>query len=361
MSGIFGALNLNDNDRSFVNVIGQRLVFDAVQDVLTRFNEDLRQAYSIFVEETTEDFKRRYLLPGGGYLQRRGGSAQSAAVKGAGKWDIALPLEDFGAQVAENDIAIAYMNMQQLNRHLDTVTMQSINTMRREILKAVFNNTVFSFNDPINGTLAVQPLANGDSVTFPPKIGNDSEATENHYFGLNYVSASISDTNNPYITIRDHLEEHFGAATGYENIVVFINNAETAKTQALAAFDEVPDRFLIPSINRDVPTGLPVNLPGRVLGRCSGVWVVEWRFVPAGYMFGTYVEDGVPKPLIQRVDPADTGLPTGLTLVGSENDTPFIDAHYRHRYGFGAGNRLNGVCAQLVASTSYTIPTALTR
>ena len=45
----------------------------------------------------------------------------------------------------------------------------------------------------------------------------------------------------------------------------------------------------------------------RVIGRVNGVWVVEWRFVPANYILAIHLD--APKPLMQRVDPADTLSP----------------------------------------------------
>lgn len=359
MSAIFGVLGLSDTDRSFVNTLGQRVVYDAVQEVLNRHNEDLRAAYSVFVEQTTSDFKWRYKLPGSGYLQRRGGSAQSAAVKAFGSWDVAFPLEDFGAQLADNDIALAYMNLQELNRHLDTITIQDINTIRREILVAMFNNANFTFNDPINGDLTVVPLANGDIVTYPPVIGSDSEATENHYLESGYAASAISDANNPFITIKNELEEHFGTPANGSNIVVFLNNAQTAKVEALTDFTEVTDRFVVPGDTTQTLTGLPANLPGKVLGRVDGTWAVEWRFMPANYMTGLHVEAA--RPLTQRIDPADTGLGTGLQLVARESEHPMDQAHYRHRFGLGMGNRLNGVVFELGTGGTYTIPTGYSR
>ncbi len=359
MSGIFGALGLQDTDRSFVNVIGQRVVYDAVQQVLSQHNADLAAAYGVFVERETEDFKFRYKLPGGGYLQRRGANARPASVKAYGSWDVAFPLEDFGADLADNDVALAYMSMQELNRHLDTIIAQDINTVRREILKAMFNNTNLTFEDPINGSLTCVPLANADAVVYPPVIGSDTEATDDHYLESGYAAASISDTNNPFKTIRDELEEHFGAATGGENLFTFINNAQVTAVESLTDFDPVNDRFTAPGTNTDQLFGLPAGMPGRIVGRCNGVWVIEWRWIPANYMLGGHLD--APKPLIMRLDPANTGLARGLNLVGRDEEKPLESSFYRHRFGLGVGNRLNGVAFELGTGGSYTIPTAYAR
>lgn len=355
MSGIFGILGLSDNDRSYVNTIGQSLVFTATQTLLQQYNADLNAAMSIFLDSTTTGFKERYKLPGGGRLQRRGGLAQSAAVKAYGSWDVAFPLEDFGAQLADSDIAMAYMTMPEYNRHVETVMIQDMNTVRFEMLKALFNSTAATFVDPINGSLTIERLANGDSVVYPPVLGSETEATDNHYLESNYAATAISDTNNPYITIREELEEHFGTSTGGDNIVVFINNAETPETEDLSDFDAVPDNYVRVGSNTDVPQGLP-TVPGKVIGRTNGVWVVEWRWMPANYMFGIHLD--APKPLKMRVDPADTGLGTGLQLVARDQQYPIESAHYRHRFGFGCANRLNGVVMELGTGGSYSVPAA---
>lgn len=353
MSGIFGALGISDTERAFVNVIGQRVVYDAIQTLLNQYNTDLRGAMAVFVEQETEDFKERYKLPGGGRLQRRGGSAQSGAVKAYGGYDVAYPLEDFGAQLAADDIRMAYMTVQDLDRHLNTIFIQDTNTVRFELLKAILNNTQRTFVDELHGSLSIEPLANGDTVTYPPVLGSETEATDTHYLESNYAATAISDANNPYITVRDELEEHFGAEQGGSNIVAFINNAEVPETEDLTDFDPVNDRFTRPGDNQATLFGLPA-LPGRVVGRTNGVWVVEWRWIPASYLWAIHLD--APRPLKMRVDPADTGIARGLTLVARDEVYPLEASHYRHRFGVGCGNRLNGVVLEFGTGGTYSIP-----
>lgn len=353
MSGIFGALGINDTDRVYLQTLGQQVVYDAVQQTLEQYNADLDAAMMLFIEETTSDHKRRYKLPGGGRLQRLGGQAQAGAVKATGQWDVAFPLEGFGAQLAANRVDFAYMSANDLDRHLDTIFAQDTNTVLYEIFKALFNATAGTFIDTLWGTLTIERLANGDAVVYPPVLGSESEATDNHYLESGYAASAISDTNNPYVTIRDELEEHFGTPTGGSNILTFINNAQVAKTEALTDFDPINDRFTTPGANTDQLFGVP-NVPGRVVGRTNGVWVVEWRRVPANYMLATHLD--APKPLIQRIDPADTGLGQGLLLVAESDTHPFSASHYEHRFGIGAGNRLNGVVMELGTGGTYTVP-----
>ena len=357
MSGIYGILNINDSDRVYLSTIGQSVVYDAVNEILTRHNTELESALGVFVDEVTDDHKRRFKLPGGGRLQRVGNQSTAAVTKATGAWDVAFRLEEFAAGWGSDRVDFAYMTVQDLDRHLKTITAQNINTVRFELLKALLNNAQDTFIDPLWGSLSIEPLANGDSVVFPPVLGSESEATEDHYLESGYAAASISDTNDPVVTIVDELEQHFGAATGGSNIVIFANNAQRAKLGGLTDFDPVVDRFINPGTQTATPDGLPGNVPGRVLGRHNaGAWLVEWRWIPANYLVAIHLD--APAPLVKRKDPGYTGLPDGLALVKESDMYPFTQSHYSHRFGFGAGNRLNGVVLELGTGGTYTVPTA---
>lgn len=355
MANIYGLLGLADGQRVMLSQLGQTVVYDAVTQYLTSYNEEVNTMLRIFVGETTSDYKRRYVLPGGGMLQRRGGQAQSAAVKATGQWDVAFPLEEYGAQIASDLVSFAYMSTNDLARHVDSVRIQDLNTTRFEVLRALLNNTARSWSDPLWGALTIQPLANGDATTYPPVLGAQAEATENHYLESGYAASAISDTNDPIVTIVDELQEHFGAPTGGGNIVVFVNQAQRAKLAGLIEFADLPDSFIRVGANTAVPEALPAGLPGRVIGRHnSGAWIVEWRHMPANYLAG--IDLDAPAPLVRRIDPADTGLPQGLTLISDSSEYPFVQSHYMNRHGFGVGNRLNGVIMELGTGGTYTVP-----
>lgn len=358
MGYILGALNLNDSDRAFGETVGQRVVYDAIQTYLTQVQMEIDKAQSIFIAEQTENFKERYKLPGSGRLQDMGFDPRTlpGTVKATGGWDVAYPLSSHQAGVAWSRVTMAYMTVGDLERHIQTVSLQNINTSRYELLKAIFNSAQDTFNDPKNGSLSVEPLANGDSVTYPPVIGSESQATETHYVESGYAASSISDTNNPYVTIEAELCEHFGKSQGNDNVAVFINSAQKPKTEDLTDFVEVTDRFVIPGMQTARLTGLPAGHPGRVIGRTNGCWVIEWDWIPANYMVGIHLD--ADPPLKRRVDPADTGLSAGLQLVFEDADHPFEAQYWDNRFGLGCGNRLNGFVLELGTGGSFTVPPA---
>lgn len=356
MSTIFGAIGLNDTDRVFSSTQGQQVVLDLINAYVNRANADMEAVMRVFIGNTTENHSQRYKLPPNGYMQRRGLQAAPGARKTYGGYDVAFPLEDFADSIAGDDVSLAYMTASDLQRHVQTVTQNYANTMRFECLNRLFVSTdpSMTFIDPLWGSLTVKGLANGDTDTYPPVLGSLTEATENHYLESGYAYTAIDDTNNPFPTIRNELEEHFGAMTGGENIVVFINNAETPYVEALSDIDLVVDNFIRSGANISLPVNLP-NVPGRIIGRINGCWVSEWRWIPAHYMLGIHMEEEA--PLYMRVDPTDTGLGRGLQLVARETEFPFQSSFWRARFGVGVANRLNGVAFELGTGGTYTDPT----
>lgn len=354
MSSIFGVLDLDSTDRVYVSTVGQVAVYEAIQQMLDDWNADLDAALGVFVEEKTENFKTRYNLPAGGYMQRRGHLGRAGAVQTVGSYDVAFPLEDFGAQVAGDDVSMAYMTVQDLDKHLASIFTQDVNTVRFEMLKALFNENQDSFTDPLNGSLSIEPLANGDTVVYPPVLGAAAGATENHYLESGYLATAISDSNNPFKTIKDELEEHFGVTSGGSDVIVFIHSDERPETEALTAYNEVPDPNLVYG-NDTTLARMLASVPGTVIGRASNVWVVEWRWIPSGYMLA--IDPNIAGPLLIREDLSETGLPKGLAFMGGDDKKPLETGHWRHRFGFGAGNRLNGVVMELANGGTYTTPT----
>lgn len=355
MSGIFGALGLDDSDRAFTKTEGQVLALDLINSYFNRVSMDIAEQMALFVESETSNHNERYKLPGGGYLQQRGVQSSVANVKAYGGYDVAYPLFDWGAAVGGDDVSMAYMTVGDLERHIMTVAIQNVNTVRFQMLRRIFKNTTDTYADPLWGSLTIQPLANNDAVTYAPVLGSSTEAVEMHYLESGYAASAISDTNNPYIVMRGELEEHFGASTGGNNIVVFIHPDEVPETEDLSDFDPVEDNFIRSASTVNIPFNLP-NVPGRIIGRTNGVWVVEWRYMPTGYAIGIDME--VAPPLKMRIDPADTGLGRGLQLVARQMTFPFDTAFYRHRFGFGVGNRLNGVVMEFGTGGTYSIPAA---
>lgn len=356
MTTIFGYLNLLDTDRILNNSVPQTVIYDALNKWLSEKEAEKDLAYSIFVEEKTELFMERYALAGGGYMQEIPAEQKPDSVKTGGYWDVAYPLKNWADGITISNIAMAKMTVAKFESQILTVRNRSVNVMRRELLRALLYKEQESFVDPEHSSaLLIEPLANGDSVVYPPLPGTASPAIRNRYVGSNYTAASISDTNNPYATISAALNADFGAQQGSASVVTFINSAQSAKTRLLSDFIPVRDNGVIPGAMSDTLTNIPTGLPGIVIGRAGGCWIVEWDFIPANYNLSVHLD--APAPLKLRHDPVADGLGTGeLRLVAEENEHPFKSSYWQMRFGLGCGNRLNGYAMQLVASTTYTSP-----
>jgi len=362
MSGIFGHLNLSDTDRVFAQTTGQRVIFEAATKWIDAHNAELNRLSSVFVSGNTEEFKLRYKLPGGGHLQKRGPDGRYGAVKATGQWDVAFPLEDWGAMIAGNDVDMAYMTAGELERHIKTVVAQNVNTVRYELLTALLDNTNRTFVDPLHGSLTVTRLANTDGSLYPPVIGSITEADDEHYLIQGDAYSSIDDTHDPWaintnsINIVSELAEHFGWGAGSDQIVSFINTQEVPYVSALTDFEPVDIAQIREGTQTASVVQVPTDLPGKVLGRHrGGAWIVRWDFIPATYILS--VHTGTEPPLMKRVDPADTGLGTDLQLVAQDEEFPFRESIWRHRFGFGVANRLAACGTYVATGSTWTDPT----
>lgn len=355
MSGIAGVLNVADSQRVVIGTLGQRLVFDASNQLLADYSEEVLKMWSVFIDHQTEDYMFRYLLPGGGELQRLGEQAPAGAVKRYNKYDVAFPLRGYGAQFGGNDVDLAYMTIAELDVQLDNIILQGHNTLRRRILTSIFEDTNFTFTDPTHGGLTVTRLANTDGTLYPPVVGSSAEAQDDHYILAGYAVSAIADTIEPHVTLRDEIAEHFGGIGSVgRSFVYFHANDQLPYLEALTGYVAISDRFIQEGDHTAIPSSYP-DVPGRVHGRHGGVWLSEWDGrIPDTYGICVLLE--VPAPLIMRTDTAKSGLGSGLKLVATQEEFPFEMAHYRHRFGLGCGNRLSAAVIQIDSNGSYSPP-----
>ena len=361
---ILGMLNSADSDYVKLHTFGQGLIYDGLQQILGNHNDDVAEARRLFVGMDTWVFQDIYKLAGYGRLQRRGVQSRPGEVKASGEWTVGYPLEDFGAAIGISTVDWAYMDAREFNRHTETVLTQDMNTHRFEILRCYFNNTARPFVDPGGHFPAttVQPLANGDAVIYPPVVGSEVPSSANNYLGVPAAATAITDANNPIPAMVAKLEERFGTPTGGSDIVIFCNNAQTLGIQGLAGFTTVANRFVTYGdlVNLVVTGGIPIRM-GRILGETNSALIVEWRWIPPGYLLGIHA--GAPPALALRHDPPDTGLTTGLQIKAADVEFPFLDYAWTDRFGYGVANRLNGVVTDLTAAggaNTYSIPAGYT-
>lgn len=356
---LFGHLGFQDRATPFANPASLAVFYEETVRLLRQYNADTAAVSQFLISKVTEEVQELYAQQAvGGMMQARGGLEQSKAVKGFAGYTIGYPIGEFGDQIAADKIGVLSLTAEQYDTHVQTVFKRHSARRRYEMLRRLFNNTSETFTDPKFGTVTVYPLANGDAFVYPTGVGGGPTSTANHYIGANYTA--ITDVNNPFKLIVAKLARIFGNIAGGQPILTFINSAQTAETEALAAFVPIYDRYIQEPTTVATLRNLPV-LPGsaNLIGRTNGTWVAEWdAAVDPGYMLGFHL--AVDPPLAERRDPAAWGIPAGLhvtaTSSGDAESYPFEQRHFLDRVGYGARNRLNGVVLQLVASTTYTPP-----
>lgn len=350
MSTLLGILGISDVDTRLA-VLSTEQVYDAVNQVAAQFERERDEAFRVFVQDTTTMYQSSYKLPGSGYMQRLDRHGRPLEERPAGSFTTAYPLETFGTGYGWDRETYAYMTAADLDNMSTSAMIRNANSHRFEIAKAFFNKTNATFVDPLYGSLTIRRLANSDGTLYPPVIGSDAEADDLHYVVSGYTAANISDTNNPFVTIRDMFMERNSGG----QIVAFINPAQRAKVEALAAFvDKTPEYTVAGQDTAVLAGGLP-SVPGNIIGAVSDVLVSEWRAgVPANYIAS--VDLGLPGPLRKREHPHPELQ--GFRLEAEEETDPLFKRTWRDRFGYGAGNRLNGVAMELTTDGTYDTPAA---
>lgn len=356
MSTVLGLAGLTAADYQFALKNNQALVYEAVQMYNEQASLARRTSAALFVQGTTERVQERVQLTITGRMARRSRDGNADAIRRTGFYDVAFPLEDYGDSVNLTDVDLAYTNAEEFDAHITGINARADNTYRHEILRRIFRNTNDTFEDEQNGELTIRALANGsvDSVLYPPVVGSDSEATQNHYLTTGYTAANISNTNNPVKTAADKLILRYGRRTGGIPIVTLINSAQRGQLEALQSFIEYVPDAIEAGANTDRVRDID-NVPGEIIGYMNSSWVAVWDWIPANYMISVYMN--APAPLVERVDPATTGLPSGLHLVEQGViQIPHVLNQWRYRFGIGTRERLNGIVTFIDGGSSYTIP-----
>ena len=354
---IAGILDIDDADSTLVNEVGQETVYDAVTEYTSRINDALSRITGLFVEKTTTSFKWTYKLPGNRELQTGGGMGRPAEQKFKAEYDVALPIFQFGDALGGTFIDMAYMSIADVDRQVLEIANAAKRTLRKEILKALFNNADLTYQDIKNGTLVIKSLANGEAdVYYPPLPGTDDLATANHYAETGYATSAIDADHDPIALHKATLLARY--PDEYDAIVFIASNMAT-KVKGIDGFMEVGDPRIVKGGLADRLANLPGGVPGKIIGRHEDMWISEWADVPSDYSLS--IAPSYEKPLQRRVDPANTGLPNELTLIKQSDLHPLEKSEWMWRFGMGTVNRLNGFIVECGTGGTYTVPTSLVR
>lgn len=344
---LYGFHNLKDLATERVTTVGVDVVGTAIEQAFQEHNRQLDALMDFFVTRTQE-WTQRFASVTAARNQPIDESGRARPIKPSGYYDVAFPLQFSGNAWGADYVTSVKMTVAEVERTTRTLLMGDARWMRDHVLAALFTNVTWTFNDPLKGSLTIQPLANNDSVTYQIISGGDVGAAAQHFLAQANTIADGAD--NPFPTIYDTLVQH---PENSGEVVAFVPNGLTASIEALATFVPENDPNVRQGANTAVLTGtLPGTLPGTLIGYVDKVWIVEWRSLPAGYLIATTT--GGDRPLAMREDP-EAEL-RGFRQVATREDHPFYERQYIRRAGFGAWNRV-GALVYRIGNGSYAIPT----
>lgn len=347
---LHGFLQLKDLAARRVTEVGVAVVNQAIDATVAEHNRQIQSIINLFAERTTE-FKEKFSSPVAARLQPLDENGRARPIKPLGQYGVAYPLSEGGTAWGANYRTSKKLTVQEANDITATLISADVRWLRDHILAALFANASWIYNDPLHDALTIKGLANGDADIYMLAAGADAGGTDTHYLGQ---AAAIADATNPFPTIYDELVEH---PENQGSVISFIPTANKAATMGLATFVPVRDSNIVlgsgssqlsGTLNVPLPSG-----PASLLGyEESGVWIAEWKTLPANYIVSV-MTDGE-RPLKMREEPeADL---QGFKKVADRTDHPFYESQYLRIAGFGANNRVGAVVTE-VGDASYDVPT----
>jgi hypothetical protein len=344
-TNVYGFTGLRDYYGQRISQIPTEVVTTAILEATGEYNRMVNAMMALLVERTTVA-KQRYNLPTGGTLQPLDEWGNPLPRQPSGSYEVAFPIQGGGDAWGDNRITRAKMTPEDLERYIQMVQAADADWLARHILAAIFTNTTWTYNDPNDeiGALTIQPLANGDSVTYVRRGGVAS--TDDHYLAQ---AAAIDNSNNPFITIKNELNEH---PSNSGDIVAFIPTNLRTSVESLGSFLDPADPNILRGNATDVYTGpTDIGFGDEFVGYVNGVRIIEWKRLPDNYGFA--ISTGAPKVLKMREHPEPE-------LQGLFPEFQDVDGN-RHlnkmlRFaGFGVANRV-GAVAFRIGNASYAIP-----
>lgn len=354
----YGFIGLADLFAQRVAEIGTARIYDAITESLAEYSKIADGILAGWSQRTTVA-QEQIELPGTGTLQPLDEWGNPLPVKPSGSYQVAYPIQGAGTAFGDNRISRALITVEETNRLLMDAMQRDKDWLIRHALAALFTNTTWTYNDKAAGggykglgDITIQPLANGDSVTYG-RVAGGAPATDTHYLAQ---AAAISDTDNPFPTIATELNEH---PSNRGPLVAYVASNLTTGAGNLTELVEVGDPDIMLGANSDTIAAAAETVlgPGKeVIGKTkSGVWVVEMPAIPSDYML--VVATGADQVLRQREWPA-AELQGFFTEMHSPDGNLEITRLLRY-CGFGVRNRV-GALVMRIGNGTYAIPSGYT-
>jgi hypothetical protein len=352
MTTTFGLLRTSDLYNQRVMTVGVQRVYDAVRSHVEEYTRVLVAMAAELAERTTIP-QEQIELPGDGTLQPLDEDGNPLPVLPSGNYQVAYPIQGGGTAWGTNRVSRELMTVEEAERNTLDAERRDADWMIRHILAAIFDNVAWTYLDKVGangskglGPITIQPLANGDAVTYVRK-GAAASATDDHYLAQ---ASAIDDTHNPFPTIEAELSEH--PSNGNRRILVYIPNNLKDSIMGLETFVGVSD----PNVS-DPNSAVATNVPNpgfgdEVLGYIKGTkcWIVLWGFLSDNFMFAKVEGKAFLKMREYPAAALQGFFPENANVDGNHLITRMI------RYaGFAVADRV-AACVMRIGNASYAIP-----
>lgn len=346
---LWGVHSLEDAANDLVSEVGEQRVIDNIEARRQFHENELSALLSLFANRTT-DYSLGTKTDEGGELQGLDEFGRARPSRGRYGRQVQFPLFRAGDAIAFSYEARIQLTVQAVEDRMNSLFGRDARTMRRWAMSRLLDPRTYTFDDPAgHGELTVYGLADGDAFTYQNNDGGDN--TDNHY--LAQANAIGPGADNPFPIIKREIDEHPENAGG--QIVAFINSDQRAAVQALPDFHERPDPDITPGAGSSTLTGnLGAEVPGEVIGKTDGVWIVEWHAMPSGYVLAVSTSQNRVLALREH----EVAALRGFNRDAERADFPFFESQFVRRAGFGGMNRV-GAVAYRVGNAAYAAPTTL--
>lgn len=352
MTLAYGFVTLADQFASRINTIGVERIWTAIDQSAAEHNRVVAELMAAMVAPT-EIAQEQFELPGGGTLQPLDADGNPKPVKPSGSYQVGYPIQGAGTAWGDNRVSRALMTVKEANRLTVDAQQKDVNWMRRHILAALMDESAWTYYDETGpdgakglGNISVQPLANGDAVTYVMKDGD--MATDDHYLAQ---ANAIDDSNNPFPALYSELAEH-PSNTG--PFVAYVATSLVTTIEGLAGFVPIVDPDVVPGSGSDSLRGqISRGFGDEVIGKVDKLWIVEWGSLPSGYILA-HARGGGPV-LKMREYPAPE-LKGFFREAHSSDGNHQVERMLRFA-GFGVSNRV-GAAVLYIGGGSYVIPSA---
>lgn len=345
---LYGFQQLKDVFSDRLTTVGAEEISTAIQASVDEHNRQMNALMGLFAERTTAP-SVRFKTAGNHRLQPLDENGRARPVKFFGHYDVAFPIRDAGTAWGANYKSLAKLTVEDANRITAEMLKADSVWLRDQMLAALFSSATHTFTDPEFGALTIQPLANGDAVTYQT-VNGGAAAVDTHQLA---TASAVADVTDPVGAIVDELTEHPENAG---DVVILIPSNLSGDFAALTDVEPASDPNIRAGANSDTLVGnLSAPVPGRIIGyHREGAWIVEWKALPSNYAIAT-TTDGE-KALRMREEP-EAQL-QGFHMAGERNDHPYSEQQWVRYAGFGAYNRV-GAIVHRFGNGTYAVPTGL--